>query len=164
MLLRRSGHRPRNSGLSIFFVLSRPQIAQIAAIAMPFSRFWMRVCGAVLLALVLCAALETAVELEESNADLGPAPSAVSCRHKTHKAKDPKTMKTGAFCADKTTGLTAASLSKCTTWSSGGGGFYESTKLCGDAPSASGTVDASGWHRPFPPSWVAHFPTKTQVR
>ena len=34
---------------------------------MPFNRFWMRVCGAVLLALVLCAALGTVVELGESS-------------------------------------------------------------------------------------------------
>merc|ERR1712086_904542 len=37
----------------------------IGALGMPFSRFWMRACGAVLLALVLGAAVETLVELGE---------------------------------------------------------------------------------------------------
>merc|ERR1712195_370575 len=40
-------------------------MGEIAALGMPFSRFWMRACGAVLLALVLGAAVETLVELGE---------------------------------------------------------------------------------------------------
>ena len=67
-------------------------------------------------------------------APTGCTPEFVSCRHKTFIDTNPKKMKLGFYCNDKTTGLSAASLSSCTEWSSGGGGFYQSTELCGASP------------------------------
>jgi len=57
-----------------------------------------------------------------------------SCRNRKYKShsKNSKLMRNGYYCVDKTisSGLTTASLQHCSKWTSGGGGFYPSTKLC----------------------------------
>jgi len=137
-------------------------MGEIGALGMPFSRFWMRACGAVLLALVLGAAVETLVELGEG----------VQQRVEESAAA-------AKTCADvlntKAGGSTCGARIKWVKNNKGKSDVEAKAVVSSEFPTECGACKpksvsptsaptfAPTWHRPFPSNWNAHFPSKIQA-